>query len=476
MSELPYFSLIVARDAVSGGIGYKNKLPWDIKEDREEFKHITTSNSSGKENIVIMGKNTWDIIGKPLPNRVNIIVSSSLTVDQSNVYVEPNLVCALKKAQSLGIDRNIFVIGEKRLYEEALYNNMLESIYITEVEVHHPSEVMSDVYFNRRPPYRFYVHSHRVVKGEQYSLTFLKYVYNRTSDEMEYTSLLRSVMENGEERSDRTNTGTLSLFGPQIEFDISNSFPLLTTKRVSLRLVFEELIWFLRGQTQNKILNDKNVHIWDGNSSAEYKEKVGLSHYPEGELGPIYGAQWRNFGGDHDLSKERHIANGVDGGVDQIADVIHQLKTNPTSRRIVVSAWNPKALKDMALPPCHMIWQFYVRTPKNSNTKYLDCKLTIRSNDLFLGAPFNIASYSLLTYMVASMTGYTPGKLIYSIGDAHIYSNHLDQVKEQLTRPVRSFPRLTVKTTHDTIEDFEFSDFVLEGYNPHPPIKGDMAV
>jgi thymidylate synthase len=287
--------------------------------------------------------------------------------------------------------------------------------------------------------------------------------------EVEYINLLKNVLANGEERGDRTGVGTTSIFGPQIEFDLTESFPLLTTKKLNLRMIFEELMWFLKGQTNNKILNDKKVHIWDANSSNEYMKKIGLDHYPEGELGPIYGAQWRNFGGVHNVETKNHIEEG--GGFDQIKDILNLLKKEPESRRIIVSAWNPKALHEMALPPCHLMFQFYVR-----RKTFLDCKLIIRSNDLFLGAPFNIASYAMLTYIVAAMNKFTPGKLIYSIGDAHIYSNHIDQVKEQITRDIRPFPKLKILNVKENIEDFEFTDFELVDYNPHSFIYGKMAV
>ena len=472
IDKLPYFSCILARDSKNGGIGYQNKLPWVLKDDMDEFRRITLTNSANKENIVIMGKNTWESIGRPLPNRINIIVSKTINRQDlpEDVSVVSTLTEALIKAKSFGINRYIFVIGGVGLYKESFKHPSLESIYLTEVCF--TEETKYDIFFNDSLPKNFMVENSRAVIKDGCTLTFSKwnrYSRDRMNDEELYIGLLNRVLTEGEKRDDRTGVGTISLFGPQIEFDISKSFPLITTKRVSFRLIFEELMWFLRGQTQNNILNDKNVHIWDGNSSPEYMEKVGLSHYPKGELGPIYGAQWRNFGGEHKFETTNHISDG--NGIDQIADVIHQIKTNPTSRRIVVSAWNPKDLKKMALQPCHVMWQMYVR-----EKKFIDCKITIRSNDLFLGAPFNIASYALLTYMISDMTGYTPGRLIYSIGDAHIYNNHIEQVNEQLSRHIRPFPKLTILKSHDKIEDFKLEDFKLDEYEPHPTISGEMAV
>jgi dihydrofolate reductase/thymidylate synthase len=461
----PRFSCILARDIYNGGIGYQNKLPWIIKEDLEYFKYITTTGGE-KENIVIMGKNTFLSLGeKPLKNRINIVVSSTLK-DREGVFIVPSLNSALRLSKNFSGIRYVFVIGGVKLLEQAFYHQLLESIYITAVK---PVNIIKyDTFFNLDIPTNFELVKIHKMETRDFSLVFEKYNHITMTQEKQYLELLHHVLTKGDEKNDRTGVGTLSYFSPQIYFDLSETFPLLTTKRVPLRIVFEELMWFLRGQTNNKILQDKGVHIWDGNSSKEYMKRVGLSHYPEGELGPIYGAQWRNFGGDHDTDKTNHIE---EGGIDQIKDVIHQLRTNPDSRRMIVCAWNPKALQQMALPPCHILFQFYVQSKK-----YLDCKLTIRSNDLFLGAPFNIASYSLLVYMIAAMTGYTPGKLVYSIGDAHIYKNHIEQVKEQISRPLRSFPKVFIKRIPENIEEFEFSDFEVINYDPHPTIKAEMAV
>ena len=459
----PRFSCIIARDVYNGGIGYRNKLPWRLDEDLKHFNQITTKGE--KENIIIMGKNTFLSLQKPLKNRINIVVSSTLE-HHEGIFITPTLNSALRLAKNFGNSRYVYVIGGVSLFEHAFAHPFLESIYLTSVK---PSNIIKyDTFFNSDIPNGFNIVERNNIQLSDYTLVFEQYNRNIDTNEKLYIQLLDYVLSKGEEKDDRTGVGTLSYFSPQIYFDLTQSFPLLTTKQISLRVVFEELMWFLRGQTNNKILQKRGVHIWDGNSSPEYMKKIGLSHYPEGELGPIYGAQWRNFGGDHDVTKSEHIG---DGGIDQIKNVIHQLRTNPDSRRMIVCAWNPMMLQQMALPPCHILFQFYVQSKK-----YLDCKLTIRSNDLFLGAPFNIASYSLLVYMIAAMTGYTPGKLIYSIGDAHIYKNHIEQVKEQISRPTRPFPKLILKRVPDSIEDFEFSDLELYEYNPHPRIKATMAV
>ena len=292
------------------------------------------------------------------------------------------------------------------------------------------------------------------------------------SDETQYLNLLQIILNENEKtilRNNRTNIKTVSIFGPQIEFDLKKGFPLLTTKRVFFKGVVEELLWFLRGQTNNKILNEKDIHIWDGNGSKDFMNKLGLD-YPEGELGPIYGYSWRHFGGNYDPNNP-DSSHKNEGGFDQIQYIINTLKTDPFSRRLILNGWNPCVLDKVALPPCHMMCQFYV-----SNEMELSCKLYLRSNDLFLGAPFNIASYSLLTHILADICKLKVGKLIYTIGDAHIYENHIEQVKEQLKRIPRDFPTLKIVEHPENIEDYRLESFVIKGYNPYPTIKAEMAI
>lgn len=278
--------------------------------------------------------------------------------------------------------------------------------------------------------------------------------------ESAYLSELSEVLVKGEERRDRTNTGTKSLFGRQISFDLTQGFPLLTTKRLPFRQIACELFWFLSGSTNTDYLKENGVKIWEGNTSEEFIRKRGLS-LPAGSVGKLYGYQWRNFGGTEEKK-----------GVDQIQRVLDILRSDPTSRRMVISAWNPCDLDQMVLEPCHVLFQLYVR-----EGKYLDGSLYMRSNDLFLGAPWNIACYSLLISMYAHLTGYTPGKLVYSIGDSHIYLNHISQVKEQLSRPVKNLPRVSIRSRgQQTFEDFLPEDIELQDYDPHPLIRGVMAI
>eukprot|EP01082_Thalassiosira_pseudonana_P007343 g6770.t1 g6770 contig23:1178395-1180293(-) len=290
-------------------------------------------------------------------------------------------------------------------------------------------------------------------------------------EEMQYLEICRDIIENGVRRGDRTGTGTLSKFGVQMRYSLrDNTLPLLTTKRTFWRGVAEELLWFVKGSTNANELADKNIHIWDGNGSREFLDSRGLQHREEGDLGPVYGFQWRHFGAEY---KDMH-ADYTGQGVDQLADCIDKIINNPEDRRIVMSAWNPKDLDVMALPPCHMFCQFYVDTDRNE----VSCQMYQRSADMGLGVPFNIASYALLTHMIAKVTGRKAGDFVHTIGDAHVYLNHVDALKEQLERKPRAFPKLKMKDGKDfnDIDGFEFDDFEVVGYKPHKTIKMKMAV
>jgi len=263
----------------------------------------------------------------------------------------------------------------------------------------------------------------------------------------QYLNLLQHVLDNGEKREDRTGVGTLSVFGFQMRFDLAEGFPLVTTKKCHVRSILHELLWFLKGDTNIDYLHENKVTIWD-----EWADE-------KGDLGPVYGHQWRKW-------------QSIDGAVhDQIQQVVDQIKTNPQSRRHIVSAWNVGEIDKMALPPCHVLFQFYV----HENGR-LSCQLYQRSADIFLGVPFNIASYSLLLMMMAQVTGLKPGEFIHTFGDAHLYSNHLEQARLQLSREPRALPLMKLNPEKRSIFDFQFEDFSLESYDPHPSIKAEIAV
>ena len=272
----------------------------------------------------------------------------------------------------------------------------------------------------------------------------------------QYLDLVKEVLENGNQKGDRTGTGTKSIFGHQLRFDLSKGFPMITTKKLHLKSIIHELLWFINGDTNISYLNENGVKIWN-----EWANK-------DGDLGPVYGYQWRNWNGDE---------------IDQIKDLIITLKSNPNSRRMLVSAWNPSVLPDTsksfeenvadgkaALPPCHAFFQFYVNNGK------LSCQLYQRSADVFLGVPFNIASYALFTMMIAQVCGYQAGDFVHTFGDAHIYNNHIEQVKLQLSRDTRTLPKMEINPEIKSIFDFKFEDFKLVDYDPHPHIKGAVAI
>lgn len=271
-------------------------------------------------------------------------------------------------------------------------------------------------------------------------------LYNDTHFMQQYLSLLQDILDNGTRKGDRTGTGTISVFGRQLRFNLQDGFPLVTTKKVHMKSIIHELLWFLQGDTNIKYLNDNGVRIWN-----EWADE-------NGELGPVYGHQWRSW-------------PTPDGGrIDQISQVVHQLKNNPDSRRIMVSAWNVAEVNNMALPPCHTLFQFYVADGR------LSCQLYQRSADVFLGVPFNIASYALLTQMMAQVCDLQPGEFIHTFGDTHLYLNHLEQASLQLTREPRALPVMKLNPSVKSIFEFKYEDFKLEGYDPHPHIKAPVAV
>jgi thymidylate synthase len=269
-------------------------------------------------------------------------------------------------------------------------------------------------------------------------------------------------LETGRPRADRTGTGTRALFGGQLRFDLRTSFPLLTTKKVHLKSIIHELLWFVRGETTVQSLQAAGVSIWDEWATAEATARFGRA---AGDLGPVYGHQWRNFG-----ATKRPDGTYERDGVDQLARLVHDIRNNPMSRRLLVSGWNPEEADQVALPPCHTLFQFHVQDDE------LSCHLYQRSGDVFLGVPFNIASYALLTLMVAQATGLSPGDFVHSFGDVHLYNNHVEQALEQLSRTPRPLPRMRLNPEVKDLFGFRFEDFTLEGYDPHPAIKAPVAV
>ena len=471
-------NIIVGCDA-ENGIGYQNKIPWYISSDMKYFKEMTCHVSPGKVNAVLMGRKTWDSLPakyRPLPHRLNIILSKTSSMHSSpasGLWIQSfsQIQDILQKYEI----ETLWIIGGASVYTQALQHLPIHYIYKTHIH----KKFVCDTWFSF-PKEQFTLYkTTECIEKDGTILQFEVYKKNGqhvlqtgitnmsvNNEENQYLDLIKHILNNGSIRKDRTGVGTLSVFGTQMRFNIRNTLPLFTTKRVFFRGIVEELLWFLRGDTNVRILQDKNVKIWNGNSTPEYLESVGLSHLKNGDLGPIYGFQWRHFGAKYTTGDADYTGKGVD----QIAKIIHQIKHEPHSRRIILSAWNPVDLDHMALPPCHVLYQFYV------NNGELSCHMYQRSGDIGLGVPFNIASSSILTYILAHLTNLVPGELIHSIGDAHIYTSHIEALKEQCTRIPRPFPTLHISTHKQCIEDIQYSDFMLENYSPYPSIKMRMAV
>lgn len=438
---LPNFSIIVARDE-KNGIGRGGTIPWYNKEDLTFFRNKTA------DSIVIMGHTTFRSLPSPLDGRLNIVITNTEdTEDTDNVFYVNNPLDALKVAQDCDDFKEVYVIGGEQIYTHFMehYKHLINKIYVTSI----PNDYNCDTFFEL-PKEAFLDRTIEclTIKIDIYNVDFIH-------PEMQYLNLLQEIIDTGVYKEDRTGTGTFSLHGKSMEFDISEKVPFLTTKKLFYNSVLKELLWFLDGSTNSKILEDQGINIWKGNSSKEFIESRGLN-YEEGDIGPGYGFQWRHWGAEykgcnHDYTKQ---------GFDQIEFLISEITRNPNSRRLILSAWNVNDLDKMVLPPCHYSAQFLVQDGK------LDCILNQRSGDMFLGVPFNIASYTFLTYILASKVGLKPGKLVHFLGDAHIYKNHIDQVKLQLTRT--PLPQCSIAMEGEVP--------VVKNYISWPAIKAKMAI
>tara|TARA_B100000900_G_scaffold399639_1_gene402376 strand:+ start:6924 stop:8411 length:1488 start_codon:yes stop_codon:yes gene_type:complete len=481
-----------------GVIGYNNDLLFNIPEDMKYFKNITTQEYiKGHKNIVIMGYNTWKSIPdkyKPLPNRINIIITknhfSEMKFEDENIKIFNDFNFCYKYLEQEENNGNLlgdkFIIGGAQLYN-LVHNNylhMVNKVYETVVnyniiksnQTHYTNLIVNDDNLYSEIDFRINIYNDFKLINKKYMDTDeVTVIYNNNklhgvsyniyqnirylnNQEKQYLDLMKSILYKNNIKDSR-NSRVISQFGEKMVFDLREGFPLLTTKRTPFKTILRELLWFIRGSTSNKELNDKNVHIWDGNSSKEFLESRGLD-YEEGELGPVYGFQWRKFGADYIDSNSK--------GVDQLQNVIDLIKNDPTSRRIILSAWNPVDLDKMALPPCHVMIQFSV------DKEFLDAQLYQRSGDMFLGVPFNIASYSILMHIIGSITGYTPRYFHHVLGDAHIYMNHIDAIGEQVHRIPNRFPELKLAKKIVDINDINEEDFILENYNHYPTIKAEM--
>jgi len=489
------FSIIVSINN-NNIIGEENDLIIESKKDLRNFQKITTDKyPEGELNICIMGYNTWISIPenkRPLSDRINIIITKNHLIDNKDNLISFNTLKESFDWCENNITGKIFVIGGSKIFQECCrdeFIDKLDLIYLTQFNDNYsPSSTThsfpSSLLVNTKSIYESdsiheickinYLDKNKTPLDEYFggkkcnSLSFkfkiLQNNNNINSEEYQYLDIMKNIITNGELIESR-NSKTYSLFGGKMEFDLSKGFPLLTTKHMGYKTILRELLWFLSGSTSNKLLNDKKVHIWDKNSSKSFLEGRGLN-YDEGDLGPVYGFQWRHFGAKYKSCDD----NYENQGIDQIKYVIDLIKNDPTSRRIIINAWNPMDIDKMALPPCHILCQFNVNTVKNE----LNCQLYQRSADMFLGVPFNIASYSFLTYIIAKLTNYKPGKFIHILGDSHIYESHLDAVKEQLSRIPYNFPKLEISDELINIDNIDEDYFKIINYNHCNKINCEM--
>ena len=452
-----------------------NGIPWpreDYREDMKHFRSITSEVELNKMNYLVCGYKTYlsmKDIKSILKNRRLVVINKEAIETEYRgqggaIHVKTfrDALTVCYKAVELNNCDKIFVIGGKKSIEESLQlsSNLINIIYLTQIK----KSFGGDVYINKNLFKNFELKSCFKLKNMQ----FCQYIpKSSVYEEQQYLDIIRKILDEGIDCDDRTGVGIKSIFGVQMHFDLSKHFPLLTTKKMFTRGITEELLWFLRGETDANILKEKNVHIWDGNTTREFLDKVGLTHLKEGDIGETYGFLFRHLGAEY----KGFDADYTGQGFDQVANVLDLIKNNPNSRRIIMNLWKQPFWGKACLPPCLFLYQFRVY----NNT--LSCSIYQRSGDIGLGVPFNIASAALMTYLFAHMTGLKPGKLIHTIGDAHIYKNHIKAMEEQITREVLPFPRLMIRNRkQETIEDYLASDFNILGYMSHGKIKMEMAV
>ncbi len=529
------FNVIVAYEFATGGIGKNNSIPWKIPEDIKYFKSITTKTNHFQNdttpqiikaeetdgdfiyepiNCVIMGRKTYDSIAekyKPLPNRFNIVITN-----EPEKYISPTPLLTYCKIADLektilkfkldNVKTNEgkiyqiyenFIIGGETIYRYAFENLDIYKIYTTEIynsfncdtKISLPPDLLTSYFVaecsdfkhiqskcedcNKDETqmininYRFITFWKKTIRGE-YTTTIYK-----NTEELNYLNAMGDILTNGISRADRTGEGTISQFGLQLKYNLADTFPLSTTKKMFFRAIFEELMMYLRGQTDNGILTSKGIHIWDGNTSRDFLDKRGLKHYDEGDMGETYGFNFRHFGGNY-MGCKHDPADPSLGGFDQLAEVINLIKNDPTSRRIIINLWNANANPRAALPSCLCMYQFYVDTIK----KLLHLQIYIRSSDYFLANNWNTCTGALFVHLICNMEGIelNPGVLTVCVGDAHIYNHHINAVRENLIRDPLPFPKLVVKKKKTDITEFEFKDLELLGYRAYPSIKAKMAI
>lgn len=457
------------------GIGMNNKLPWSVPEDLKFFKEKT------KGNIVVMGRKTYDSIGY-LKDRLNIVLTNDITFADPNVSVYTDTIELFDSIDKhTETQKDIYIIGGSEIYSLFISNYRIDTILLT--QIYSQTVINCDRYFPSIG-YRFKISSVSdkiQSKNDGYSYRFIEYSENDfdpffiNSNEGRYMSLLRKVLNKGNVRPDRSNTGTISLFGQLVRYNISKSIPVFTTKRVAWKSAIEETLWMLSGSTDSNVLEEKGIGIWKGHTSREYLDSKGFKDYQTGTLPYGYGHQIRNAGADIIYCDECNNEMTVKGK-DQLKYIENELKTNWFSRRILWNLWTANQMDKVPLQPCHTQMQFYVE--EHDGKKHLSGMVSFRSNDLMLGHPFNVIGYSILIHILAIKCDMIPNELIVNIGDAHIYKNHLEAISQQIVRPILASPILKVNKGIKTKDysDITIADFELIGYFSHPKISAKMAI
>lgn len=456
------------------GSSSTNSIPWRLPEDLKHFKNITTKTSKDSyTNAVIMGRKTWESIPtrfRPLPDRVNIIVSTTLEAppeDAIQTYVANSYEAAIELTNDLPNVENTFIIGGASLYTLASTDPRLRHVYLSRYDEEHPK---ADVAFPTETITTNLELKLQTPSSENEKLTFELY----TAPNLEERAMLRvmgEILEKGKRNPDRTGVGTLSVFGKQMRYNLEASFPLMTSRKAFMRQILEEFKFIMSGSTDVTRLQAKKVHIWDGNTTREFLDSRGLTHLPEFDMGPTYGFAMRHYGAKYETCKTDYTGKGFD----QLQYVIDTIKSDPTSRRIRISIWDPSHLDDVALTPCLNQFDFYVDTERQT----LNLLAYLRSSDTFLALMWNTTYCAIFCHVVAKMTNLRPGELIMNTGNSHLYLNHLEQAKLQVSRDPYPFPSAHLSRslkTIDDIQDLEVSDFNVKGYISHPPIKAEMAV
>ena len=481
----------VANDSI---IGVNNDLYVKIKDDLKYFQKITSENYyKNKQNVLIMGYNTFKSIGKPLKDRINIVISKNHAdeLNKKDIIHFDDLNICFQHLESNEYGK-IFIIGGASIYNKVFkdYFPIIDTIHYTNVltegleNYQYAESISKNVSRCKIPVYKWCTEKKIVLLDstekcsiglyynfmtEMYEEKVLNYTFNvfqnvyfSNNEELQYINLLKNIL-NKKNLKETRNANVFSEFGVRMEFDLRNGFPILTTKRVPWKTVLRELLWFISGSTDNQVLKDKNVHIWNANASKEFLDSRGFD-YEEDDLGPVYGFQWRHFGTYYVDNKTDYTGKGTD----QLKYIIDEIKNNPASRRLILNSWNAADIDKMALPPCHVMVQF------NIDKEFIDCQLYQRSGDMFLGVPFNITSYAFLLSIIGHITGYKPRKLIHIIGDAHIYEQHLEAVNQQIMRTPNRFPYLTISEDLNNIDTIKEEYFTIVNYDCYTTIPAPM--